>query len=257
MAGLGALRSGAGLVTVATPRSCLAAVASSQPEYMTLPLPETAEGTLTSEALGAVLDFPCDVIAAGPGLGLNTEVAGFVYGLVGQAEVPLVLDDDALNVLSDEPNRLNDRRVETVILTPHPGEMSRLNGGTSAKVQFDRIGGARSFAEDHKVHVVLKGASTVIASPDGCSWLNLTGNPGMATGGVGDVLTGATAAWLGQLGHADAACQIAVFLHGRAGDLVAGSVGEVGLTATDLAGALGQASCDLVDSVGESEMSEI
>ena len=243
LAALGALRSGAGLVTVATPRSCLEMVALGAPEFMTLPLEETPTGGLSDGALEQILDFPCDVIAPGPGLGTHAGVASLIRGLLERSERALVLDADALNVLADEPDTLRraPKNKRPVVVTPHPGEMGRLIGMTSAKVQADRVWIARHFATDYGVLVVLKGAQTVVASPDGTVWLNLTGNAGMASGGVGDVLTGVTAAWLGQLGHPEAACRVAVYLHGLAGDLAADGHGEAGLIASDVVDALPQA----------------
>ena len=241
LAGLGALRSGAGLVTVATPRRCVSSVSSAVPEYMTLPLPETEDGTVASDALGAVLEFGCDAIAVGPGLGTGAEVSALVQGLVERSRVPLVLDADALNVFATEPSRLAGRDGVPMVITPHPGEMARLCETTSAAVQADRLNTARRFATEHRLFVVLKGSGTVIAGPDGAMWINLTGNAGMSTGGVGDVLTGVTAAWLAQLGRPDHACQVAVFLHGLAGDLASDEHGEVALIASDLVACLGTA----------------
>ncbi len=245
LAGLGALRSGAGLVTVATPQRCVESIAAGAPEYMTLPLPDTDDGTLSVDGLEAVLDFSCDVVAVGPGLGTTPGVAALVGGLIERVEVPVILDADALNVLGDL-NRLAARQGRDTIVTPHPGEMGRLCGLTSAEVQSDRIGVARRFAVDHQVTVILKGANTVVAGPDGTSWLNLTGNPAMAAGGVGDVLTGVTAAWLGQLGRADIACQVAVYVHGLAGDIAADERQAMALTATDVVKHLGHAVTETV-----------
>ena len=241
LAGLAALRSGAGLVTVATPRSCLSAVAGGAPEYMTLPLAESADGTVDADALSQVLDFSCDVIAVGPGLDTGSGPAAVVRGLVSRAGVPVVLDADGLTVFANDPAELRGRDGTDLVITPHPGEMSRLCGTPTDAVQVDRVEVARAFASEHRVHVVLKGVRTVIATPDGAVFVNMTGNPGMATGGTGDVLTGVTAAWLGQLLDAAAACQVAVYLHGLAGDLAARSRGEVALIASDVIDALGQA----------------
>ena len=248
LAGIGALRSGAGLVTVATPASCLPTVAAGAPEYMTLPLAETAGGLVSGEALEAVLDARCDAIAVGPGLGTGAGTTRLVHGLLERAGVPLVLDADALNVCADAPSRLDRRGGPDVVLTPHPGEMARLCGRSAADVQADRLGVARRFATERRVHVVLKGARTLVAGPDGAVHVNRTGNPGMATGGTGDVLAGVVAAWLGQLGDASAACHAGVYLHGLAGDLAAGSSGEAALTASDLAAALGRALEETIDS---------
>jgi len=247
LAGLGALRSGAGLVTVATPRSCVAMVAAGAPEYMTAPLPETADGAVRGEALDVVLDTPCDVLAAGPGLGAGAGAAEVVHGLLERARVPIVLDADALNVCAEAPARIRDRGGADVVLTPHPGEMARLCGKSVQEVQTDRVDAARRFAAGHRAHVVLKGSRTIVAAPDGAVHVNPTGNPGMATGGTGDVLTGAVAAWRAQLADPTAACNTAVYLHGLAGDRAAEVCGEVALTASDLAAALGRAARETFD----------
>ena len=247
LAGRAALRSGAGLVTVAAPESVINIVAAASPECMTLPLPCTDDGTLSATALEPLLGFECDVLAAGPGLGNSPEVTSVVKGLLSSGSTPLVLDADALNALATTSDALvgNDR---SVIITPHPGEMSRLTARSTAEVQSDRLAVARQFAVDHQVHVVLKGAGTIVASPGGNTWLNLTGNPGMATAGVGDVLTGVVAAWLAQTGQADAACQLGVYLHGLAGDLASDQHGEVALVASDVIDKLGAAVAETVES---------
>ena len=249
LAGIGALRSGAGLVTVAVPRSCVPAVAAAAPEYMTLPLEEEQEGVVGAGALDAVLAAPCDVIAAGPGLGTGPGAAGLVRGLLARARVPLVLDADALNVCSDHPEWLDARPAAAgdVVLTPHPGEMARLRGCTAQEVQDERLATARGMAAEHGVHVVLKGARTLVAAPDGSAAVNLTGNPGLATGGAGDVLTGVTAAWMAQLAHTADACKAAVYLHGLAADLAAREHGQTGLIASDVAAALGKAASGTLD----------
>ena len=247
LAGLSALRSGAGLVTVATPHRCVSSVSSGAPEYMTLPLAEGDDGVVAAAALDMIVEFGCDVIAMGPGLGTSSEISTLVHGLVEQSQVPLVLDADALNVFASDSSALVGREGVPLVITPHPGEMARLCGTTSAEVQSNRIDTARRFAMDHHLFVVLKGSGTVIADPDGTIWLNLTGNAGMSTGGVGDVLTGMTAAWLAQLGRPDRACQVAVFLHGLAGDLACDEHGEAALIASDLIACLGQAVRDVTE----------
>ena len=241
LAARGALRSGCGLVTVATPGSCVPSIAAASPDYMTLPLPETSDGTVGAGALASLLSFQCDVIALGPGLGLGADVKAVVEGLVERSTVPLVIDADALNALADAPQFLQARAHVPIIMTPHPGEMARLCRTTSDAVQSDRLTVTRRLATKHQVYVILKGAGTLIGEPDGTLRLNLRGNPGMATGGVGDVLTGVTAAWLAQIGQASAACQVAVLLHGRAGDFAAERQGEIALTASDVIGELGKA----------------
>ena len=245
LAALGALRAGAGLVTVATPRSCLPIVASMGAEYMTLGLEETPDGQVDFAALDRVLDFRTDVIAAGPGLGTDPSTAAFVQGLVERAGVPLVLDADALNAFAGDPERLVARDGVEVVITPHPGEMARLVDRTVEAVQGDRLNAAREFAAAHRLHVVLKGHRTIIAGPENRAFINLTGNAGMATGGTGDVLTGMIAAFFAQLLDPEAACKIGVYLHGSAGDLAESEEGEVSLIATDLVAHIGDAIVEL------------
>ncbi len=245
LAALGALRSGAGLVTVGTPRSCLPIVASMGPEYMTEPLDETPSGTVDFAAIDRILEVDADVIAVGPGLGQAPGTAAFVQALLERTGVPLVLDADALNAFAGDPDRLVGRQEVAVIITPHPGEMARLLNIPVEAVQRDRLRHAREFAASHRVHVVLKGHRTIVAAPDGRTFVNLTGNAGMATGGTGDLLTGMLAAWFAQLLDAEAACKIAVYLHGTAGDLAEADEGEVALVAGDVAARLGDAVLEL------------
>ena len=245
LAAIGALKSGAGLVTIATPRSCVPIVAAMAPEYMTEPLDETASGTIDFSALERVLELQADVIAVGPGLGQDPATMAFVQALVERAGVPLVLDADALNAFSGDPERLMGRDGVDVIITPHPGEMARLLNTSIEDVQSDRLRHAREFAAAHRLHVVLKGHRTVIAGPDGRTFVNITGNAGMATGGTGDLLTGMIAAWFAQLLDAEAACKLAVYLHGTAGDLAEADEGEVALVAGDVAARLGDAVLEL------------
>src|SRR5687767_334923 len=166
LAALGALRSGAGLVTIAAPRSCVPMLAAMAPEYMTEPLDETPAGTIDYAAVDRVLEIKADVIAVGPGIGLDPSTAAFVQALVERAGVPLVLDADALNAFSEEPERLLARDGVDVIITPHPGELARLLNTSIEAVQHDRLNIARDFAAAHKLHVILKGHRTVIAGPD-------------------------------------------------------------------------------------------
>ncbi len=240
-----ALRSGAGLVTVATPASVAAAVAAMGMEFMTDPLDETAEGTIAYEALERVLAADADVIAVGPGLGRSPSTTAFVQGLVERAGVPLVVDADALNAFAGDSDRLVGRDGIDIVITPHPGEMARLIGVSVEEVQAHRLDVARDFATTHRLHVVLKGHRTIIATPDGKTFINLTGNAGMATGGTGDVLTGMVSAWLAQFLDAEAAAKLAVYLHGTAGDLAEADEGEVGMIAGDIVDRLGDAVLEL------------
>jgi hydroxyethylthiazole kinase-like uncharacterized protein yjeF len=234
LAAVGALRSGAGLVTVATPAACQAILASMTPEVMTEALAESSDGTVVDAALETVLALQHDVIACGPGLGRGPAVAEFVRGLLDRAAVPLILDADALTVLADDPAALEGRDERVVIITPHPGEMARLIGVSVDDVLANRLQVAADFAATRRVYVVLKGHRTIIATPEGRVFINPTGNAGMATGGTGDVLTGMIAAWLAQLLDAEAACQLAVFLHGAAGDLAEHRQGAAAMIATDV-----------------------
>ncbi len=241
LAAMGALRSGAGLVTVATPASCLPIIASMAPELMTEPLTEAKNGTVVPAAVQAVLELQQDVIACGPGLGRGPVIGEFVRSLIERSTVPMVLDADALTVLADDPSCLTGKDERDVIITPHPGEMARLIGASVDEVQANRLQVAAEFAATRRVYVVLKGHRTIVATPEGHLFINPTGNAGMATGGTGDVLTGMIAAWLAQLLDAEAACRLAVFLHGAAGDIAEGNEGQVAMTATDLVGYLGDA----------------
>ncbi len=234
LCGRAALRGGAGLVQVAVPHGVLAVVAAGDPCFMTVPLVQDAEGRLDFAALADIfaLEQSQTVLAVGPGLGRSTELSRMLPELVGKATRPLVLDADGLNAFAGQAAKLRTRGVP-LIVTPHPGEMARLLGIETRAVQADREATAVRFARSHGAVVVLKGHGTVVT--DGRRlYRNTTGNPGMATGGTGDVLTGLTAALLGQGLEPFAAAQLAVYLHGRAGDLARDQLGEVSLIATDL-----------------------
>jgi ADP-dependent NAD(P)H-hydrate dehydratase / NAD(P)H-hydrate epimerase len=236
MAGMACLRSGAGLATIATPKSVLTSVAGYAPELMTEPLPETDAGTIAHAALDRwdELTNKMTVLAIGPGLTQNSETVEFVREALRRAAIPTVIDADGLNALDGHTELLKEAKAATII-TPHPGEMARLCGTSVKTVQADRIGIAREFAASRNTIVVLKGYKTVVASPSGEVWINCTGNPGMATGGTGDVLTGITAGLLAQYPQEPLFCAIAaVHLHGLAGDAAKDHVGEMSLMATDL-----------------------
>lgn len=245
LAAVGALRSGAGLVTVGTPASSVPVVAALGAEFMTLPLSETPDGVLAAAAADVALATTHDVTAVGPGIGTGPDAAAFVEQMLRRATGPLVLDADAISVLAGRAGLLAGTAERPVVVTPHPGELARLTGRTATEIQGDRLGAASAVAERHGVYVVLKGHRTILAAPDGRLAINTTGNPGMATGGSGDVLTGMVAAWLAQLHDPWAACRLAVYLHGAAGDLAAGAHGEAGIIAGDIAASLGPALLDL------------
>jgi ADP-dependent NAD(P)H-hydrate dehydratase / NAD(P)H-hydrate epimerase len=237
MAGFAALRAGAGLSTIATPRSALATVAAYHPEVMTEPLAETKDGTISlvaleSQSFAALLERK--TLAIGPGISRNSETAQVVRTIVAQHHGAMVVDADGLNAFDGAADKL-DGTGQNVVITPHPGEMSRLTGLSIAEIQANRLQVARDFARAHEVIVVLKGHRTLIAAPDGTVWVNPTGNPGMATGGTGDILTGIVAGLMAQ--HPERALEataLAVYLHGLAGDLARESLGEESLVATDL-----------------------
>jgi len=236
MAGMSALRAGAGLSTVATPKSVLATVAGFHPELMTEPLAETKAGSIAKSAAAELgkLAKGKSVLAIGPGISRVPETAGFVRGLVAGSKVPIVLDADGLNAFEGCSSELNGKG-RLMVITPHPGEMARLVGCTIADVQKDRLGVARKFAAEHEVIVVLKGHRTLVVRPDGEAWVNTTGNPGMSTGGTGDILTGMVAGMIAQNpNNAVLAVCAAVHLHGLAGDVMRESVGEHSMVATDL-----------------------
>lgn len=245
LSGYAALKSGAGLSTIATPRACLPVVAALAPEYMTIPLMDEETEAGGEAALRQVLEASADVIAVGPGLGTGPWQQALVWGLLERSGAPLVLDADALNVCATDPARLVARDGLDVVITPHPGEMARLVGTTVEMVEANRIDVALEFARTHHVHVILKGHRTIIATPDGRASISMTGNPGMATGGTGDVLTGMVAAWSAQLLDMEAACRLAVYLHGLAGDLAEADEGAVGMTAGDLLAHVGDAVVEL------------
>jgi ADP-dependent NAD(P)H-hydrate dehydratase / NAD(P)H-hydrate epimerase len=236
MAGISALRAGAGLSTVATPKSVLGTVAGFHPELMTELLPETDAGTISTSAQGRIEELAKgkSVLAIGPGISRNPQTSELVRNLVARIQVPMVVDADGLNAFEGRVAELNGRG-RTLVITPHPGEMARLAGSTIADVQKDRLGVARKFAREHELIVLLKGHRTLVVQPDGEVWVNTTGNPGMATGGTGDILTGMVAGMIAQHPkHVFAAVLAAVHLHGLAGDVMRERVGEHSLVATDL-----------------------
>jgi len=250
LGGMAILRSGAGLATIATPESCLPTVASMAAEYMTVGLSETATGFVARGASKTVMDIACDVLAVGPGLGTGSNQRAFVQDILAHTTTPLVLDADALNVLAEDARQLKARKGQVVVVTPHPGEMARLIGSTVADVQRRRLAVATTFARDRGVIVVLKGHRTLVAAPDGRVFINSSGNPGMATGGSGDVLTGVIAGWLAQIADPVDACRLAVYLHGAAGDIAAIVEGQVAMTAGDILRHLGEAELALTDPDG-------
>jgi hydroxyethylthiazole kinase-like uncharacterized protein yjeF len=248
MTGVGAYRSGAGLVTVAIPKSALTTVAAVRPELMTEPLEETPSGHIGLSQADRLLKLleKMTVLAIGPGLGAEDETVQLVQRLYSEVKAPTVCDADALNALAGRLPKITDNKIR--ILTPHPGEMSRLTGKSVKEVQADRLNTAQNFASETGATVVLKGDRTIIAFPDGETWANPTGSPAMATGGTGDILTGMIAGLIAQ--HSPGkengntwkrAVIAAVWLHGRCGELAAKRLGEESTLALDLLDSLPEA----------------
>jgi NAD(P)H-hydrate epimerase len=242
LAARAAMRSGAGLVTVATAASQQPVVAGLLLEAMTEALPETGSHSISLKALDTLSELAAarNAVAIGPGLGLDAETQALVRELARTLSRPMVLDADALTAVAGHLDVLSGAAGPRC-LTPHPGEMARLLGTTVADVERDRLEVARGLAVARNVSVVLKGAASVIAVPSGEVYINPTGNPGMASGGTGDVLTGMAGAFLARGLSPAAALQCAVYLHGRAGDLAAARVGQEALIAGDVIDALPQA----------------
>jgi NAD(P)H-hydrate epimerase len=235
LAGRAALRSGVGLCTVATAVSQQPIVAGVSMEVMTEALPETAVQSISFKAKDRVLELASqrDAVALGPGLSLDLESQALARALVAELDRPMVVDADALSALAGHLDLL-DLAPAPRVLTPHPGEMARMLGTSIALVEADRIETVREFCARHRVYLVLKGARSVLGGPDGRVFINHTGNPGMATGGSGDVLTGMIGAFLARRFDPLAALQAGCVLHGLAGDLAAADRGEEGLIASDI-----------------------
>jgi NAD(P)H-hydrate epimerase len=244
MTSVAALRAGAGLVTAAVPRSIVDAVAGVAPELMMAALEQGREGAILLQNLASgglarlMQEKRISVAALGPGLSTRGEASEFAREFVARVKLPMVVDADALNAFAGRAAELNgEGRV--LVLTPHPGEMARLAGMTVKEVEADRVGLARKFATEHQVTLVLKGWRTLVAHPDGQIAVNTSGNPAMAKGGSGDILTGMVAAMLAQYaGSGDAedvarAVEAAVYLHGLAGDFAAQAMDEHTVLATD------------------------
>lgn len=241
MTGEAALRAGAGLVTIATPKSVYPIVAAKTTCCLTKPLPETPAGTLSDAGYESLFDLAqkSSVVALGPGLGRHPDTTNLVYRLIAEAQAPTVVDADALNALAENVEVLQVATNQCVI-TPHPGEMSRLTGLKIDHIQRMREEVAAEFARERDCIVLLKGSGTVVTD-GGRLFVNTTGNPGMATGGTGDILTGIIAALIAQgLDPLLAAC-LGAHLHGLAGDLAAEKFGQTSLIATDLLATLPEA----------------
>ncbi|MBW2569395.1 MAG: NAD(P)H-hydrate dehydratase [Deltaproteobacteria bacterium] len=239
MTAMSAMRTGAGLVTLGIPRSLNPVLESQCLEVMTCSLSETIDGMFNESSFQAIVDLlpgkKC--FAIGPGIGTSTETKNLVYRIIQESKVPIVIDADGLNILAEHTQILRKLKVP-VVLTPHPGEMARLIKSTADVVQKNRINCARDFAEKFNVNLVLKGARTIIAHPDGRVFVNQTGNSGMASGGMGDVLTGIIAGLITQGYSPESATHIGVYLHGSAADEMAKTIGPIGFLASDVMNAI-------------------
>jgi NAD(P)H-hydrate epimerase len=235
LAAQAAARTGAGLVTLAVPAGLNAILENKVTEVMTEPLPEEMSGFVGAEAVDRVLELAVgkSVLALGPGLGTNPGAGELVRNLVERCDLPLVIDADGLNALVGQTEVLRRARRE-VVLTPHPGEMSRLTGLGTAQLAADRLKAAKEMAQSFGIYLALKGHRTVVAAPDGRLWLNTSGGPHMASGGMGDILTGILAGLISQGIRVEDAARLGVYVHGLAADQAASGLGAVGLMASDL-----------------------
>lgn len=231
-----AVRAGSGLVTLAAAESIHTILEIKTTEVMTSPLPDYGSGYLTDNAFQAIKKLLADkaAVAVGPGLGCHQGSHALIKDLVETVTSPLVIDADGLNALAEDVTILKRKKTNQLILTPHPGEMSRLVGSSVPDVEAIRISVSQEFARNYGVYLILKGARTIIASPAGTIAINGSGNPGMASGGMGDVLTGIIVSLLGQGCASWDACCLGVFLHGFAADMVAEDKGEIGINASDV-----------------------
>jgi NAD(P)H-hydrate epimerase len=235
MSGKAALKMGAGLVTVGTPKSCVPIVARSMDELMTEPLPETSEWTLAEDGLEKILSLleNMDAVMIGPGLSTQKSTAKLVKKLLPRLEIPMVLDADALNIIAEDMALIKNLKAPA-ILTPHPGEFARLIHTGTKEVLENKIKLVSEFAQEYGVHIVLKGYRTLISDPSGHMFINPTGNPGMATGGSGDVLSGMLGAMIVQEDNLCDAVKAGVYVHGLSGDIAAERLGEKALLAGDI-----------------------
>jgi hydroxyethylthiazole kinase-like uncharacterized protein yjeF len=262
MAARACLRTGAGLVTIGIPESLADVFQSRVTEEMTLILPDKGDGTLSEKASNKILDFlnkTADLLAIGPGIGVSKETKKLIKILIKNSLAPVVIDADGINSIEGEVEVFSKAKAP-IILTPHPGEMARLlsqksevrsqksetnpptppfakggqGGITIQDIEKDRINIATSFAKETGTYLVLKGVPTIIAIPDGKAFINSTGNPGMATGGTGDILTGMISGFLSQTMNPLLACILGVYMHGLAGDIAASEKGQHTMIATDI-----------------------
>ena len=239
MTAMAAMRAGAGLVTLGIAESLNPILETQLLEVMTAPLPESQNGALGTSAFEKIkkMEAGKKCLAIGPGIGQAGETQRLAKKIISQSQIPVVIDADGPNNIAGQTQLLKSLTT-SMVLTPHPGEMARLMDVTPAEIQQNRLQCARDFASNFKVHIVLKGAATVIAHPDGSAYINPTGNPGMASGGMGDVLTGVLAGFITQGFTPEAAAHASVYLHGAAADTLSKTVGPMGYLAGEVMNAI-------------------
>lgn len=249
LASLGALRIGAGLATLALPKSLIYTAASNSMEIMTYPLPETEEGTISEEAVDHIFKISKQMnsLVIGPGITTNKKTVKFFIEILKRLSLPILIDADGINALALHGLDILKKMKAPLLLTPHPGEMARLVKTNAYDIQRDRLGMASNFSKKYGLFLALKGARTVISDPDGNTYINPTGNPGMATGGSGDVLSGIIGGLLSQGINPLNALKTGIYLHGLAGDIAAARKGESGLIAGDILDTLPEATKYILD----------
>jgi NAD(P)H-hydrate epimerase len=258
LAGRMAVRAGAGLVTIATPAVVLPVVAAAQAEYMTVPLQSTRSGTVALKNVQGArwkkIEEGKNVLAIGPGMGTEAQTQQCIRTMVRSTELPVILDADGLNAFEGRADELRQRKSKFLAITPHPGEMARLLGKSVGDVQGDRLRAVREAAKRWNAHVILKGFHTLIAAPDGAVFVNTTGNPGLAKGGTGDVLTGLLAALTAQFktGEWLRVLALGVYLHGLAADIQVRRTDASGLIADDVISLVPEARMKLLQELQKS-----
>ena len=235
LSSISALRAGTGLVTLALPKCLTVSFEAGIPEVMTLPLPDTKEGTIDKSALNTLINFleGKSAVLIGPGITTNPSTSSLIKNLVKKISCPMLIDADGLNIIADKIELLKDKPFP-VIVTPHPGEMARMLNTTSKEIQTNRIEASRKLSAEYGIYVILKGARTIVATPEGEVYINPTGNPGMATAGTGDVLSGIIVGFMAQGLSARDSSILGVYLHGLAGDIAAEKLSQTALIASDL-----------------------
>src|SRR3989338_7076519 len=235
LSSISALRAGTGLVTLALPKCLNVSFEAGIPEVMTLHLPDTKEGTIDKSALNTLINFleGKSAVLIGPGITTNPSTSSLIKNLVKKISCPMLIDADGLNIIADKIELLKDK-PSPVIVTPHPGEMARMLNTTSKEIQTNRIEASRKLSAEYGIYVILKGARTIVATPEGEVYINPTGNPGMATAGTGDVLSGIIVGFMAQGLSARDSSILGVYLHGLAGDIAAEKLSQTALIARDL-----------------------